>query len=130
MSDPDKTPPPQLSPELTLVLERINGLESSIQAGFRLLQADINGVVDGSNTRHAAVMTELATIKDTQAKHTRVLTWLRKGVGDLVDGFEEFRREYVAFQEHVFAQFQRTPSLRVVESMNPDEQNGNGTHGE
>lgn len=119
-----KTDPPKLDPFQAMLLERIAGLENSIKTGHALLAADINGVVDGQNQKHGLVMTALANLKDEQAKQGRVLLWLKKAVADIAEALDTLGRDYAAFQEHVFKQFDRT-SLRVVGSDIP-EPNGNG----
>ena len=123
-----KTDPPAADPQTAMILERINGLEASIKAGHVLLAADINGVIDGTNQRFATLTKAVADVKDKQAEHGRVLAWLKKTAQTLANGLEEFNQDYVKFQQHVFEQFKRTPSLRVMPDH--DHHNGNGTNGE
>ncbi len=119
-----KTDPPTSDPAIAMVLERLSGIENAIKATQVLLDAKTDAIIDLSNQRFATIEVKLNDVADAQEKQGRILKWLRKAVGDFVDDWETFKVEYTLFQDHVFDQFKRTPSLRVVGS--DAESNGNG----
>lgn len=122
----DPAPGPDADPAFAAIFERLGGIEKAIHASHVLLDSKTDAIIDGQNQRFGELSAAVASVKDEQAKHGRMLNWLKKAVSDMSEGLETLSLDLSRFMDHVMDQFQRT-------TFRPNEDraaNGNGHDGE